>query len=47
LGVLFLINCYRAATQSIVHDEALTWRFYLSGPASAFPMRLPALLAGA
>jgi hypothetical protein len=35
LAALFLVNCYRAATQSIVHDEALTWQLYLSGPASA------------
>lgn len=32
---LLATNFYRAATQSIVHDEALTWQFYLSGPASA------------
>ena len=35
LATLFLVNCYRAATQSIVHDEALTWQLYLIGPASA------------
>lgn len=35
LGVLFATNIYRAATQSIVHDEALTWQYYLSGPSSA------------
>jgi hypothetical protein len=35
LAALFLVNCYRAATQSIVHDEALTWQLYLIGPASA------------
>jgi hypothetical protein len=35
LGVLFATNIYRAATQSIVHDEALTWQIYLAGPASA------------
>lgn len=34
LGALFATNLYRAATQSIVHDEALTWQLYLSGPAS-------------
>lgn len=34
LGVLLATNFYRAATQSIVHDEALTWEFYLAGPAS-------------
>lgn len=33
-AALFATNLYRAATQSIVHDEALTWQFYLSGPAS-------------
>jgi len=35
LATLFATNLYRAATQSIVHDEALSWQFYLSGPASA------------
>ncbi len=35
LGVLLATNIYRAATQSIVHDEALTWQYYLSGPSSA------------
>jgi hypothetical protein len=35
LAALFLINCYRAATQSVVHDEALTWQLYLSGPVSS------------
>lgn len=34
LGTLFVINCYRAATQSVVHDEALSWQFYLAGPVS-------------
>jgi hypothetical protein len=34
LAVLFATNIYRAATQSIVHDEALTWQLYLAGPAS-------------
>ena len=34
-GILLATNFYRAATQSIVHDEALTWALYLSGPASA------------
>lgn len=33
-AALLATNFYRAATQSIVHDEALTWQFYLSGPAS-------------
>ena len=35
LATLFAANLYRAATQSIVHDEALTWQLYLAGPASA------------
>jgi hypothetical protein len=35
LAALLATNFYRAATQSIVHDEALTWQYYLSGPASA------------
>ena len=35
LAALLATNFYRAATQSIVHDEALTWQFYLSGPASS------------
>jgi hypothetical protein len=35
LGVLLATNFYRAATQSLVHDEALTWYLYLEGPASA------------
>jgi hypothetical protein len=34
-GILLAANFYRAATQSIVHDEAITWELYLSGPASA------------
>jgi len=34
LTTLFLINCYRAATQSVVHDEAYSWQEYLSGPVS-------------
>ena len=34
LAALLATNFYRAATQSIVHDEALTWQLYLSGPAS-------------
>jgi hypothetical protein len=34
-AVLLATNFYRAATQSIVHDEALTWAWYLSGPVSA------------
>jgi hypothetical protein len=35
LGALLATNFYRAATQSIVHDEALSWELYLAGPASA------------
>jgi hypothetical protein len=35
LSVLLATNFYRAATQSIVHDEALSWQLYLSGPVSA------------
>ena len=34
LALLWLTTAYRAATQSIVHDEALTWQFYLATPAS-------------
>jgi len=34
LAALLATNLYRAATQSIVHDEALTWQIYLTGPAS-------------
>jgi hypothetical protein len=34
LAALLATNFYRAATQSIVHDEALTWQLYLAGPAS-------------
>ena len=34
LAALVAVNSYRAATQSIVHDEALTWQIYLAGPAS-------------
>ncbi len=34
LGLLFAANCYRAATQSLTHDEALTWELYLDAPAS-------------
>ncbi len=34
LAALLATNFYRAATQSIVHDEALTWQYYLAGPAS-------------
>jgi hypothetical protein len=34
LAALFVLNVYRAATQSLVHDEAFTWQAYLSGPVS-------------
>ncbi|HLW76918.1 MAG TPA: hypothetical protein VKS01_08025 [Bryobacteraceae bacterium] len=33
LGSLWMVCVFRAATQSIVHDEALTYQFYLTGPA--------------
>ena len=33
LAALWLVCLYRAITQSIVHDEALTWELYLAGPA--------------
>jgi len=32
LAVLWIVCVYRAATQSIVHDEALTWQLYLATP---------------
>lgn len=32
LGFLFVTNVYRAATQSIAHDEAYTYQVYLSTP---------------
>ena len=35
LIALWVACLYRAVTQSIVHDEALTWELYLAGPASA------------
>jgi hypothetical protein len=34
LGTLFVFIAYRAATQSLAHDEALTYRIYLAGPVS-------------
>jgi uncharacterized membrane protein len=34
LAALWVVCVYRAATQSIVHDEALTYQLYLAGPAS-------------
>jgi hypothetical protein len=33
LAALWIVCVYRAATQSIVHDEALTYQLYLAGPA--------------
>ncbi|HYL79018.1 MAG TPA: hypothetical protein VEU96_32810 [Bryobacteraceae bacterium] len=35
LGVLFLVNVYRAITQSIVCDEAFSWQLFLSRPVSS------------
>ena len=32
---LFLLTSYRAATQSIVHDEAYTWQLYLASPVAS------------
>ncbi len=32
LAGLFVVCVYRAATQSLVHDEALTFRLYIAGP---------------
>ena len=34
LLAVFAVCEYRAATQSIVHDEALTYQLYLAGPAA-------------
>src|SRR5271163_4904912 len=34
LLAVWLVCAWRAATQSIVHDEALTYQFYLTAPAS-------------
>lgn len=34
LAALWLACLYRAVTQSIVHDEALTYPLYLAGPAA-------------
>ena len=34
LAALWLVCLYRAVTQSIVHDEALTYQLYLAGPAA-------------
>src|SRR5215813_12331059 len=37
LGALWVVCVYRAATQSIVHDEALVWQMYLAdGPGPIF-----------
>lgn len=36
IGVLTGINIYRAATQSITHDEAVTYQRYASGPLYQF-----------
>ncbi len=35
LGLLFLVNVYRAVTQSIVCDEAFSWQLFLSQPVSS------------
>lgn len=32
MGALFVICVYRAFTQSVVFDEALTWELYIAGP---------------
>jgi hypothetical protein len=32
LGALFVICVYRAFTQAVVFDEALTWELYIAGP---------------
>lgn len=32
LSAIGLLSAYRAATQSLTHDEALTWQLYLAGP---------------
>ena len=34
LGALWMVCLYRAVTQSIAHDEALTYELYLKGPLS-------------
>ena len=34
LGALWMVCVYRAVTQSITHDEALTYELYLTGPFS-------------
>ncbi len=35
LVAVFIVCAYRATTQSIVHDEALTYQLYLAGPAAS------------
>jgi hypothetical protein len=32
LGLIFAVNVYRAATQSITHDEALTYELFVAAP---------------
>jgi hypothetical protein len=34
LAALFVVCVYRAFTQSIIYDEALTWELYINGPVS-------------
>jgi len=34
LALAWLVCLYRAITQSVVHDEALTYRFYIGAPVS-------------
>jgi hypothetical protein len=34
ISLVFAVCVYRAATQSLAHDEALTYRIFLAGPAS-------------
>ena len=35
LAACFLLEVYRAATQSLVHDEAFTYQHYLAAPFQA------------
>ncbi|HEY2013045.1 MAG TPA: glycosyltransferase family 39 protein [Bryobacteraceae bacterium] len=44
LTALFFLQVYRAATQSLVHDEAFTYQLYLAGPFSDLFHRLDANL---
>jgi hypothetical protein len=37
-GLLFAVVVYRAWTQSITHDEALTWRMYIITPLSSLTL---------